>query len=306
MNIKEIINNYGIYSPEYGGGLTNHLPMAQFALYKMGASEDRIINHSNEYIEGKGIKRAIKYDFIINDISDELGDEKAYLNYVDYYRNQLRDNGMHKTVRNVLNELSGGLASGLFHGIIRVSYALESGNEEELCRALAFYSSIYKEIRFADRTINKAVLNEELLKIIIDNSDDNFYLEGELEEKEIALLESLTELYFSTGSFIVLHGITGFHALMNLKEYYDDFNEVFDRFTVCVQRALLRVTVDLFTKVIVENKHDSWNELFALACSVNDPHTIKLVYSCNELSKIFNIDKLMDIANIKLLMDHDL
>ena len=301
MNIKKTINSYALYSPEYGGGLTNHLPMVQFALYRMGASKSRIIKYSNEYLLEKGIKKAEKSDVNINSIEDELCVEKSYLNYVDYYKNKADFEGIDPIIAGVLNKLYGGLSSALFHGIIRVSYSLQSQNEDEIYRALAYYSSVYEAVPFTRRKIDIAILNDEIQNILTHKSSDYFYLKG-----EIALLESLVELYIRSGSFVVLHCITGYHALMNLKEYYDDFNEVFDRFTVCVQKTLLRVTLDSFKKVSITRKHESWEEILNIACSVNHSHTIKFIYSCFELSKQFNISQLIDIVNIKLIIDHNL
>ena len=72
-----------------------------------------------------------KSDFVISSVVDELGNEKSYLNYVDYYKNKADFEGIDPIIAGVLNKLYGGLSSALFHGIIRVSYSLQSQNEDE-------------------------------------------------------------------------------------------------------------------------------------------------------------------------------
>lgn len=299
MDIHSTIADYGHFGPLHGQKLVNHLPMAQIALWKMGAKEEDIKDYSENYVERWKIKPAPVTSQKILTIEDALGQEEAYCSYVMYFKNKVRTEGLEKTLKDALNLLSKGMASGLFHGLIRIAYALEADSVDEICRGLALYAVIYHETVFAEKTIEAEDLSAALFSYH-QNGDEHFYMSGSVEEKEKALAETLSQLYLSTGNFIVLHTITGFHALMVLKNYYDDFDDVLNRYTVCVQRALRRLPKDMYIKIALTDALRDWSLIQEKANESPDAHTIKFVYTCHELSKIFDSDVYMTNANIKL------
>jgi len=312
--INAIINEYSKYSPFHGNGLTNHLPMAQFALHKMGVTNQGIREYSEAYIRRWHVLDPHEHPTIeIKKITDELGNFEAYMSYAVYFLDRISREDPYKVVKEVLNTLYKGLASALFHGIIRLAYAVEADNHIELAHALAFFASVYKETRFAEREIPINDLHKELLCSIPDSEVgkkdhpvNHFYIEGDVKEKEQALAEALAELYTITGSFAVLHTVTGIQALLLLKPLFNNYGEVFDRYTVCVQRALLRVSKEDFKKINLDHSRTDWDEIFHAARSVEDAHTIKLAYSCYKLDKIFENSTFAKAANIKLKLDHNL
>ena len=50
MSFNKLIIQSQDFSTEYGDELSNHLPMALFALHKVGASENQLIQFYNSYI----------------------------------------------------------------------------------------------------------------------------------------------------------------------------------------------------------------------------------------------------------------
>jgi len=297
--IQQLLTDYSHLGPLHGKQLVNHLPMAQVALWKMGADEKSIRTYSEEYISRWQIKPAIVSTHKITSIGDAIGETEAYCAYVIYFKKLLKTEGVDSMLRKGLNYLSKGLASGLFHGLIRIAYGLESGHMDEVCRGLALYASIYHETRFAEKTILPEDLQAGLYAYHLD-PEAHFYMSGTIEEKEKALALTLSELYLSTGNFIVLHTITGFHALKILSKYYEDYGQVLDRYTVCVQRALRRLPKDMYKKIVLTEANHNWTSLQKEAIQEKDAHTIKFVYTCMELNKWFESEVFLKNANIKL------
>lgn len=299
MFVQKILTDYSHYGPLHGQKLVNHLPMAQIALWKMGATEEDIQAYSEAYIKRWHITPAKVGPTKITNLEDALGDENEYCNYVIYFKKVLKTQGLESLLKESLNQLSKGMASGLFHGLIRTAYGLESGSPEEVTRGLSLYAAVYRETRFADKTIEPSEFKEALYAYH-QADGDHFYMVGTIEEKEQALIESLSQLYLSTGNFVVLHMITGFHALMVLKKYYSEFDQVLDRYTVCVQRAIRRLPKDMYKKIVLTRPEYDWNHIKKEALEAEDAHTIKFIYTCDQLNKLFPSSVFLKNANIKL------
>lgn len=151
MDIHSTIADYGHFGPLHGQKLVNHLPMAQIALWKMGANEELIKAYSENYVEHWKIKPAPVSSQKILAIEDALGQEEAYCSYVMFFKHKVRTEGLEKTLKDALNLFSKGMASGLFHGLIRIAYALEADSVDDICRGLALYAIIYHETVFAEK-----------------------------------------------------------------------------------------------------------------------------------------------------------
>lgn len=297
MNINKLIDDYGHFGPFFGDGFTNHVPMVQYALYEMKQSEEKIIQVSDHLVEKWQLAPATGHVEVIN-MEDALGNRAAYNGYVKYFKNQLETNSIEAVVKETLSRLKEGLSSMLFHGIIRLSYAVEHGDLNEISRSLAFFACGYERIEFKGRPIPITILKAEFTRFISER-DGYFYLRGDIEEKERAIVDSLSELYMNTGSFIVLHTITGFQALVSLRNYFEDFNHILDLFTVCVERVLLRISQSDY-KLIKVDVMRSYEELYDITKELKDAHTIKLIYSCSRLDELYHNEKLLTVANIRL------
>ena len=53
--INNLINSYSHLDPEYGPKLTNHLPMALYALYDIDASDAQITQFAQDHIKARGL-----------------------------------------------------------------------------------------------------------------------------------------------------------------------------------------------------------------------------------------------------------
>lgn len=303
MNINKLINKNGQYWPFHTKGFFNHLPMVQYALYHLGASEDQIISFERHYLTRYQLE-IIPFKDEIEHLDDHLGNRQAYEGYVRYFKARIEEQGVDQVLKATLNQLVLGLSSALFHGLIRIGYAVLMKDVDEISRALASWACCYQAIEFGGEKINSEEMHTELHRYILDR-EGLFYLDQEGEEKEVVMMNAYLELYLTTGSFIVLHTLTGFEALLSVKDYFDDFSHVLDVYHVSVLRALLRVTENDYKKIVLES-NKTWDEIYQQVLDIKEAHTVKFVYTCHKLNKLHPNDQLRIASQIKLKLDHNL
>lgn len=303
MDINAIINRNGHFWPFYGPGYTNHLPMAQYALYLLGASEDQIKAFEVSYLKETDLQ-VVHTKLEVDHLQAHLGVREAYEAYVDFFMKEIDDKPISLVVSETLNALVFGLSSALFHGLIRINYAVVKNDHHEVARALASLACSFEPITFDGEIIVPDQLNEEITRYIKERKG-MFYLRGNINEKIEATLQGLLALYLKTGSFIVLHTITGFEALLGLRVYFDDFTHVLDIFIVSVLRALLRIRSEDYRQIHLEREW-TWDELVEATLNVKNAHTIKFVYSLKKLKTHYDLPELRTAASIKLKLDHQM
>jgi hypothetical protein len=89
-------------------------------------------------------------------------------------------------------KLNEGLGISLFHAIIRLSFALTVGSEEEVVRYLAYLSSSYDSVVVDYKPIDNKKAKDEFNSFIKER-DKYFCLTGNSDEKEEVLLDALCE-----------------------------------------------------------------------------------------------------------------
>ena len=328
MSLGKLINKYGeVYTP-YVGELVNHLPMGQVALYKLGHDLDKVEKFTKDYTEKYRIDRVKDfYEKIETDtLDDYLGNRYHYEDCLNFIKKLSEEMGIEDLTEYILNKYAFGMSSGLFHTVIRLSYAIEAYKidklaEDEVKRALAYYVTAYKEGKAFSRRIDgkniieemKKLKNNEYLASLIEGNDtfgkklkglyeDEFFIEsaftlkGSKEEKVNSMLEFLVPNYYYSKSFIVLHCITGLHALTTLEDYIDDFDRVLDIFTSFVFTHILVIDYSNY-RLRVKNKAGlTWRYILSMALEEKDVHSIKLAYTSYELYKKYPKECLKDIA----------
>jgi len=330
MEIYELINEYGEpYSP-YVGGLTNHLPMGQLALYKMGVSVEKVKVYTDIYTKKVAIDPVLKSGVEVNSLKEALGHVRLYDATVDYFKKEIAKSGVDETVKNVLNQYPYSIATHLFHTIIRLAYAIEgykmdSKSTDEVARSLSYYVTAYKEVKpvatkiseesffncaktiYLNHELKKAIDRSTKFKNILDNvlEDKDFknnakIIRGDEETKIKALLNFCLYIYNRNRNFLVLHFITGLHGLIVLREFYEDFNLVLDVYTTSILAFL--VTIDDTELNNPERLADmNWEEILEKGKEAIDVHSIKFTYTCHELYKRYELKELKNAAQRKLL-----
>lgn len=325
MSIGNIINEYGKEFSPYSGSLVNHLPMGQLAYFKLTNDLEGTRTYTEEYVKRANINK-VKTEYPkVTTIKECLGNPQMYESCLDLIVNELEKEDTNKLAIHILNRCELGMSSGLFHTLIRVAYgvegkALDEKLNDELARALAYYVTAYKKAGvFQNGVKPENAINEmenlinnphiirirkeqnslgQRLKALYSNDiymKVGFVIKGKEEEKINTLLDILIPAYKNSHDIVVLHCITGLHALVVLKDYYEDFNKALDTMTTCIISHLL--TLD---KLNIRNNQDligaSWEEIRKRGSQSLDVHTVKLTYSASDLYDRYGIEGLRDIA----------
>ncbi len=315
MNISGLINEYGRkYSP-YMGDLVNHLPMIQIALFNLYGDLDKVKNFTEAYVEKEKIDLVKEEYPVVSSIEEALGNRELYESCLVLINKEIKEKGVEEVLRRILNTYPLGLSSGLFHTIIRVAYAVEGYKadkdlEEEVARALAYYITAYREGKVFTREIHGYDIIEEMEALINDpniskirNSEitmgqklktlyndeeylkTGFIIEGEEVNKVRFLLNLILPAFVNSNDMVILHCITGLHAVVALKDYFDDFDRILDIITSFIITHLLTVDKLDFTNGNNTFLDFSWPHIICLCKDETDVHTLKLTYSCYELGK---------------------
>jgi len=290
MNIGKIINeNAEKYSP-YVNGLVNHLPMGQYALYKLTGDTGSVEKYTNYYLKKANIDK-VKSDYEkVNTIEECIGNRDLYEPCLDLIRVITKKEHIEELVSFILNKYPLGLSSGLFHTTIRLAYSIEGYKEDdelklEVERALAYYITGYRKGDVFKRKISKDESIGEMNKLIQDerlkeirNSDISlgqklkklynnekllrrgFIIEGNESDKVEGILKELIPSFYNTNNIVMLHTIRGLHAVVTLKEYFDDYKEALDILTTTALAHLL-TQKDLNIRSENTGISTSWDEI---------------------------------------------
>lgn len=325
MKISNIVNEYAKNTSPYIGEFVNHLPMGQLALYFMTDSLERV----KEYSEDSNLDPIKETDTKVESIDEALGKRDLYKSLLEFFNKNINSSNIDEYIKKVLNSYPKGMSSGLFHTTIRLAYAVEGyevddGYIDELCRALAYYVTGYREGGLFTRKIdpkeiikemeklkkdpfiNDTIKNEKSLgqkmKTLYENEEymeKGFLLEGSKDEKIKGLLDLTTTAFVNSkgkGDILILHCITGLHALVVLEKYFEDFENALDILTTFIITHLMTLD-DLNLVEIKEESQKSFEEIIPIGAESSDVHTIKLTYSASELFNKFHVEKLTNVGD---------
>jgi hypothetical protein len=150
--LDESLSRLAATGPEFGGGLSNHSPMAAEAMIRLGRADD-VGPWLDRYIRRlEGPPRAT--DKITDETwRDALGARRRVGDWELYLRDQLAEDPWQRVLARWWPRLAPGLAANATHGIIRTSHAARSlaasqttERLEELARGLAYWAAGYLEL----------------------------------------------------------------------------------------------------------------------------------------------------------------
>jgi len=156
--LDESLSRLAGTGPEFGGGLSNHGPMAAEAMIRLGRPDD-VERWLDGYIRRlEEPSRAT--DTITGDTWPEaLGVRRRVGDWELYLRDQLADEPWQQVLGRWWPRLTPGLAAAATHGIIRTSHAARSlaagqtGERlAELARGMAYWAASYLEVPGTART----------------------------------------------------------------------------------------------------------------------------------------------------------
>ena len=140
MTLTDLLDAGASFDAEYGGGLSNHRPMALLALARLGATEAQLNAFAQTY--SRRLQAAPPHSpWPAGDAwASRLGERGAWPAYRDLFGEWL----LHEHSRDVLSQtlprLMQGCGAAAFHGLIRTAYAVQASRRQELADALAYWA----------------------------------------------------------------------------------------------------------------------------------------------------------------------
>lgn len=282
----------------FGGGLSNHLPMALIALARLGASAERLGAYAEAYVarlDSAG--------------PDEVLQEQMVVDAIARY-------GVAVAVPALVSELADGLAGSAFHEIIHLAYALEHGGGDEVANALGHWKTVYRVLDLppaggGDRDV-RDVLAEiqkrsdlrppKLGGLIIAQLGAAATVPGFAEVVATARYDDSTigqlaaaglAAFLADPNIITVHMLTGAHAVRIIKQHMGAPGDAVAKqfwpafaaaYTVIGAPALDRDAREAVVGV------PNWEALRNVALASDDEHVIKSVYSCRQESRVYGGD----------------
>jgi hypothetical protein len=136
--------------PEFGGGLSNHAPMAAEALVRLGRT-DAVEHWLDDYL-GRLDEPPVASE-PIRAWREALGQMRRVADWEVYFRNQMTEEPWRDVLARWWPRLLPGVAAAATHGVIRTSHAARSlsatdtaQRRDELARGLAYWGAGYLEL----------------------------------------------------------------------------------------------------------------------------------------------------------------
>lgn len=330
MKISELINTYGEKHNPYQGNLVNHLPMGQLAMYKISDSIEKTKEYTEKYVSSRDINKVSEFYDEVDSLEETLGNRNQYESALAILEKDMNHENADYYIKKVLNEYPLGMSSGLFHVLIRLAYAVEGYEVDkdylsEIKRAVAYYITAYREAGIFSRKVDsESILNEgeklyskeyvkeilsnksslgQKMKALYDSNDymkDGFIVQGDSDEKIKGALDISLNAYLNTESIVALHCITGTHALIVLKKYFEDFNKAVDVLNTCIITHLVASEIGEYHLSNQEYTPLTWKEIHKTAEEVTDVHAVKLAYTAYQLNKIYEDKRFPTSAAVRL------
>ncbi len=302
---------------EYGGSLSNHLPMALVALKRLGASDIRLAAFARNYRRAKKLPAAPPAAAWPGGEAwaSRFGKRSAWPAYRALFAQWLVIEGGAAVVTQALPALMPGCGAAAFHGLIRTAYALQVGHAGELADGLAYWACRHLRLgeRPHGRQADPAKLLGELVAAFADQPPprSRLILDRMLEAATAppaaptfaritqrlkvgdatlaALARQAARVYAGSGNFTALHLVTSAHALRVILPLADEPLAAVGDYWVPYAAGVLASKVAL-DKLEPAPAPRPWPELVAAAVSSDDDHLIKIVDSCREEERVYGGD----------------
>jgi len=298
--LNSLLRKITRYHPHYNDRLATHLPMVLIALKRLNAADMILETTFEESIKDLNLIGNLDNVVPVENITDYLGDSSKYLCYLKYFITQLNSYGVESVLKKSLPILIFGVAASAFHALIRLAYAIEENNENEIAIALAFWCSEFQLVAISEEKICATPM--EILKklaplgknynfspgIIVDRIDEIGKLlksNGCIIQPETISYDELRRLalnaFYGEDDFTLLHTVTACHAFSIIMPYLKDKESAIRELWKAILVAYLSTGLGYeTTKAALLEVDCDFSLLIENAIKSNNSHTVKLVYSC--------------------------
>jgi hypothetical protein len=306
--------------------------MALVAKERLGADADELIRFAAAYST-----RITPLHESENRLDEEnwhlaIGQSSAAADLRNYFVRLVREVGTDEALRTHLPALLPGIGGAGFHGVIRLSYAIEVSSPSRIAAGLAYLAEVGRPL---NQLVPGHVTTQDPSEIFSDLSkssewsapapqkliDEEMHLVAQSElfngvvssleitdDTEEKLVEAALHVFASSNDFTALHGVTGLAAISSLRPWIDDRDQM-DRFTFqALTAAYLSIgapplwSPDRLYEFAGSNQSDP-NEVRAIAAASDDEHVSKLVYTAHRSWERTNNPLYLAVAARKALPD---
>jgi Questin oxidase-like len=309
--LKQLLTDSLRFAPLYGsqGKLFTHLPMALFALERMGASDERLV----EFARKAAAKLVLKQPCESLGQAQwrlHLGQARYYAGYEALFADWMAREGLLAVLQQALPVLMPGVGSAAFHALIRLAYALQSRHETEIVAALASWAATFETLHVFEET---ALRNDEIsivevmhaarkrADLCMPENKHDFIVQrmrvasslsafGELVSAAKAckpslrdMAESSLAIYRDSYNFTALHMLTATHAARVLCEYVPSMQSLLMQYLLpawlAAWVAIERPPIELRLAYETDDVATNWMKLLDSGVNAEDEHDIKITFS---------------------------
>lgn len=305
MSLQRLLADGAQLGPEYGDGLSSHLPMALVALHRLGAGEARLQAFATRYGSRLPPAPPAQPWPSGDDWTGRFGDFSSWPVYRSLFTDWLEAEGGEAVLQQVLPRLMPGCAAMAFHGAIRLAYAVQAGLVSEVADSLAYWACRYLPLgalperpgRVADpqpllRRLRAGVSTRPLIAHRMADAARSPALHAEIARLAIdgQTLQRLARLsaqaYAGSGNFTALHLLTACHAMRVLQVFVDEPLPALRWFW----QAWATGVVAAKLRALPPAPLLPWSRIVPVALASNDEHLIKLVDSCRAETQAYGGD----------------
>jgi hypothetical protein len=287
-------------------GTTNHCPMALVALARMGASPDRLRAFFDMWEREYALQApAVETVISRSEWPHYLGQPAAFGALRVAFLDWISDEGPLPVIVSVLEQVPFAPATGAFHALIRLAYAVEAAHHGEMASGLAALISSHLPVAVpfrgngAAETVDAAFIQVARAvsgDIVAGGSitsrlravanDERFRRAIPAPPPGTALLDDIAKAaivaYWRTSDFTVLHTVTATHAARTLFAQLPEslVAQLLPDFWIALCAAYATVRKPLDVVGAVPNVDAAWDDICRLAVASNDDHVIKMTYTC--------------------------
>lgn len=316
--IKECIAWSRGFSFEFPVMLANHLPMILFAMYRMGASEERLRSYCTIYQRDNGLVPVPERvaPITLANFEEGLGDRSREADYRAFFADLVGKRGGESVAREFLPRFMPGFTASALHAFMRTAYSVARADDDELAVGLAYWATCYLELGRA--TGGSPTTSDPLDTLLYMYGPDSFrhvVPETDLlwhnmrataalpEFKPVAdmleigpgTLESMAKvslvLFASTMDFCALHALTGCHWMRMMAPVWPDRAAALRYFWQGITALVPKIGFpSLLNGEEVEAMRQAhapdWVEIFGVAVQRDDEHDLSLTFSASEEEKL--------------------
>ena len=299
--LRALLTDAARFDAEYGGGLSNHLPMALTALARLGADDERLAQFAQRYSQRLNPAAPPEPWSAEQPWRERFGDPQAWPTYRTLFCQWIAYEGAPQVLAQVLPPLMQGVAAAAFHGAIRVAYALAAEHAGELADALAYWACrwfscgtprddgsereparVLARLDFARELAPQPLIAQAIAAAAAHARFDAALapLHVNLRTTLPRLAQIAAERYAAGADLTVLHLVTSAHAVAELLPWIDEPQRLPALAFYARAAAAAWATCKPRDTPLPPLAVLPWSEIVARAIASDDDHVVKLVDSC--------------------------